>query len=69
MFLGFDIWRQLVVKEEEKKSLEESSRCLEQWPGPRGEGGAGLGVSTWGGESVSELRRGSFITGWKAWQW
>ena len=48
MFLGFEIWRQL-VKEEERKSLEESFRCLEQCLGPSGGG--------WG-------QSGSQLLGW-----
>ena len=48
VFLGFEIWRQPVVKEEEGKSLEESvpdvwSKVWNQG----GQGGASLGVSSW----------------------
>ena len=70
MFLGFEIWRQLVVKEEERKSLEEI--VPDVWSNvwnQGGQGGASLGVSSWGGACVSELRRAGLITGRKAWQW
>ena len=59
-----------MVKEEERKSLEEI--VPDVWSNvwnQGGQGGASLGVSSWGGACVSELRRAGLITGRKAWQW
>lgn len=53
VFLGCEIWRQLVMKDE-KKSLKESSRCLERWPELRGRGQGGHGGQFPGAVSTFE---------------